>query len=718
MIKALYNASIYSQKNADTDRGYRIFSYTALEGDDNVEKGDTFTAAGNFLPAVKGPVYYLEGEWAEGKNGLIYKVAGFTEEIPRTHDAIIGYLESGVIKGITPPVAKNIWERFGKSTLDVLDQDPDKLFSLNGIGVSTLLEIRESYEKERCTLPLILWLSKFGVSPDTARFAYEKFGGVQAAAEIKKDPYILYQLGVKLQNCIKIADTLPLPDNHTGLCKAICIEVLRMNETSGDIAMDADAFHDELHKKMQQYTRFFGTCDAAEQELYAAREIVKVGNYIYLKDAYNSENTLARKVAALALSKPVAKKKCDVYAEIAKCEKKFGFSLHENQKKAVKTALSSGVCVITGGPGTGKTTVVRVIRHIFENVLGKKMLFLAPTGRAAARMKESSGYDAYTIHKALKINDMTLMEDNGPGIEEDAVVCDEASMLDIYVARKLFSAIRDGHQIILLGDVNQLPSVGTGKVLSDLIESGVVPVAALTKVYRQASSASRIYLNCQKIIKGNLSLEEGDDFEVVNADTYEESAEKMIKIYLDEIEKFGMDEVCCLCPYRRYTASGSVELNKALQERLNPAESGKPEMRFGTTVFRLGDRVMNRKNTEDACNGDIGVIESIEKGSVKVRFQFSTVVYYKEDLEHLDLAYAMSIHKSQGSEFKSVIVNILPGHGKMLQMNLLNTAISRAKVHCVVVGNTQAITAAIQNRDGNTRLSALKEKIIISARKS
>ena len=715
MIKALFNASIFSQKNMETDRGYRINSYTCLEGDGTVEKGDTFTAAGNFLPAVKGPAYYLEGEWAEGKKGPVYKVAGFTEEIPKTREAILSYLESGIIKGITPPIAKQIWERYGKSSLDVLDKDPDKLFSLKGIGVATALEMRDSYEKERCTLPLILWLSKFGVSADTSRLAYSKFGGMKAAAEIRKDPYILYQLGVKLQTCIKIADTLPLPDDHTGLCKAVGIDILKMNETTGDIAMADEAFHDELHKRMQQYARFFSTCEAAEKELYNAGEIVKVGKYVYLKDAYDSENTLARKVAALSKSKPVAKK-CDIYAEIAKCEKKLGISLHENQKKAVKTAITSGMCVITGGPGTGKTTVVKVIRQIFENVLGKKMLFLAPTGRAAARMKESSGYDAYTIHKALKINDLTIMEDNGPGIEEDAVVCDEASMLDIYVARKLFSAIRDGHQIILLGDVNQLPSVGTGKVLSDLIESGVVPVAALTKVYRQASSASRIYLNCQKIIKGNLSLEEGDDFEIVGADTYEDSAEKMIKIYLEEIEKFGLDEVCCLCPYRRYTASGSVELNKALQERLNPAESGKPEMRYGNTVFRLGDRVMNRKNTEDACNGDLGVIESIEKGAVKVRYQFSSVLYYKEDLEHLDLAYAMSIHKSQGSEFKSVIVNILPGHGKMLQMNLLNTAISRAKVHCVVVGNAQAITAAIQNRDGSTRLSALKEKIIISAK--
>ena len=711
VIKAYYSSTVYSSREKEHDRGCRIYTYTNVESaDGTLDIGEKFKAAGLYMPAAPDVEFTLYGEWTDGKNGKMFKVESFDEILPTGQKGITEYLSAAIL-GITPEIADKIYRKFKERTFAVLDEHPEEMYKIKYDDYDALLKCVEHYTRERCMLPVILFLNKYFVSQEIAAYSYQKLGRAKALQNIKKDPYQLIELGVKLQVCKKIAVDLNLPKEHTGLCRAIMLDILMENESTGDIAMEKAKFLQKAQAKVKENREPADNYNRAIMALIQEKKIIGVGDYVYYDRALMAENEVAQRVANLVKYAMPQGCQIDTFKEIAKYEKKHNVALHINQKKAVEVAIKSGISVVTGGPGTGKTTVVRCIREIYENVLHKKMLFLAPTGRAAARMKESSGYDAYTIHKKLKINDQTLYELDTPSIEEDAVVCDEASMLDIYVARKLLSVIKSGHQIIFLGDINQLPSVGVGRVLHDFIGSGKVPTVMLTKVYRQSSSASEIYLNCQKIIKGNLSLEEGDEFRIVYSNSFEDSASKMVELYIEEVKKYGIEEVCCLTPYRQKTASGVNQLNVKIQERINPAAKDKPEVKFKDKTFRLGDRVMNRRNTEDACNGDIGTVISIEKGIVKVQYQFSVVTYYQNDLEYLDLSYAMSIHKSQGSEFKSVICNLLPEHGKMLQMNLFNTAVSRAKKHCIIVGNDKAINEAIKNKDSIHRLSALKQKI-------
>lgn len=298
-------------------------------------------------------------------------------------------------------------------------------------------------------------------------------------------------------------------------------------------------------------------------------------------------------------------------------------------------------------------------------------------------------------------------------IEESCSVCDETSMVDIYVARRILQAIKNGNQIIFLGDVEQLPSVGPGAFFKDMIDSGYITTVCLTKVFRQASN-SNIYLNCRKIVKGNLSLEYGDDFVLLYAYEQEEAAEIIADVFINEVNTFGIENVCCLTPLRQKTPTGAFAMNKRIQSIINPASDDKLEIYHSPThtVYRLGDRVMSKRNTDKTCNGDLGFITEMTRSNVKVHFAECDVNYAYDELDDITLAYCMTIHKSQGSEFKSVISTMLESHGEMLQMNLFNTAVSRAKVRYVCVGNKEAINMAILNREGIMRNTKLCEKII------
>ena len=407
----------------------------------------------------------------------------------------------------------------------------------------------------------------------------------------------------------------------------------------------------------------------------------------------------------------------DLDAELDKEERLLNLKLAPEQRDAVKTALTNGVAVITGGPGTGKTLIQRAILDIYRRKNpGKEICCCAPTGRASRRMEESTGYPASTIHKALGLIAGEDDEDDGPEmLDADLILADEVSMLDVYLAEKLFRSISATARLILVGDSDQLPSVGPGAVLKEIIASNQVPVVRLDQVFRQ-KNGSRIAANAKLIRHGNLSLEYGPDFEFYDSTDLSVSADIIETLYLQETAKYGIDNVVLLSPYRQKTETGANALNQRLQDKVNPPAEGKMDAVHGQRRFRTGDKVMQIKNCEDINNGDVGYVTSITgtqtDSVVRIDFGDGRVVDYENsDLDMLDLGYACTVHKSQGSEFKSVIINLQCAHSVMLVRPLIYTAITRAKEKVMIVGERRALCTAIRRVDTEQRGTKLAQRI-------
>ena len=392
-------------------------------------------------------------------------------------------------------------------------------------------------------------------------------------------------------------------------------------------------------------------------------------------------------------------------------------ALNDQQRKAVLTAVRSPLSIITGGPGTGKTLTQRALLALYKKLyLNHTVQCCAPTGRAARRMEESTGVEATTIHKALKLmagEDGSYSEPEP--LDADLVLVDEASMLDIYLAENLFRSLKPGCQVVLVGDADQLPSVGPGAVLRELLSCGQIPVVRLTKIYRQ-NAGSPIAINAALIRAGNLHLEYGPDFEFIESADLECSAGLIEELYLREVGRFGVDNVALLSPFRKKTETGVNALNPKLREWVNPKAPDKPEVSHGKRLFRLGDKVMQTRNVEDVSNGDIGTITAItrEDSDLLVTVDFGdgrTMEYDSSKLELLDLAYATTIHKSQGSEYDSVIISIQSAHAVMLNRPLLYTAITRAKKRVILVGERKALCMAIRRTDTEHRNTQLARRI-------
>ena len=437
---------------------------------------------------------------------------------------------------------------------------------------------------------------------------------------------------------------------------------------------------------------------------------------VYRAATAGAEQNLAFSIHSL-LSSGSINSYGNLNAEIARLEKKLGITMAPEQRDAVTTALRSQISVITGGPGTGKTMIQRVILDIYRSKHpDAKIVCCAPTGRAARRMEQSTGMPATTIHKALGL----LAGDDGSYceaemLEADLVLVDEVSMMDVYLAGHLFRSIPRGCQLVLIGDADQLPSVGPGAVLSEIIACGEVPVVRLDKIFRQ-SYGSRIAANAKLIRHGNLSLEYGEDFQFFESADLAVSANLIEELYLQETARFGVDNVALLSPYRQKTETGINALNERLREKINPPDIKKPEAVFGKRRFRLGDKVMQTKNHEDVNNGDIGYITGVANDgsdvSVQVDFGDSrTAEYESSDLDMLDLAYASTIHKSQGSEYQSVIINLQCAHAVMLVRPLIYTAITRAKARVILVGERRALCIAIKRTDTEQRGTMLAARI-------
>ena len=674
-------------------------------------------AVGYCLPTTENLRYDLHGRWnRNAKHGVQFEVEGFDEVIAHSKEGIVAYLSSGQIKGVGPKTAEKIFELFGLSTLEILDREPEKLLAVSGISKTKLKKIYDSYLASRGARDVIAFLAPHGVTPNRAVKLYEQYGN-QTMDIVRNHPYRLCELvGIGFKTADRIAISMGIDPRAAERVDEGLIFTLTDAEQKGHLCMEKHSFITESLKLLDT--------DGLTEEMLAIRasrlvesgRLVSYEGQVYREATARTEQNLAWSIWRM-LAAPSPKLVSDIAAEIQAEEIRQGLQLADEQRRAVMTALTSKLCVITGGPGTGKTMIQRFLLNIYRrrNCSGQIMC-CAPTGRAARRMEQSTGFPAMTLHKALGL---LAGEDDACSepqmLDADLVVVDEVSMMDIYLANHLFQAVPHGSQLVLVGDADQLPSVGPGAVLSELIACGVVPVVRLDRIFRQ-SHGSRIAANAKFIRHGNLSLEYGDDFQFFDSGDMEDSAQLIERLYVHEVTQNGLDNVALLSPYRQKTETGVNALNDRLQSIVNPPDGKKPEVLYRNRIYRMGDKVMQTKNCGEISNGDIGYITSITSAdsdsTLTVDFGDGRVAEYdKSDLELLDLAYASTIHKSQGSEYKSVIINLQCAHAVMLVRPLIYTAITRAKERVIIVGERRALCIAIKRTDTERRGTKLAARI-------
>lgn len=710
---------IYPRSLSAGEDGYRIALYQPCEKilDSAGKPVSEVKAVGYCLPTSDSLRYNLKGRWSRNtKHGVQFEVESFEEIISPTRQGILTYLASGQIKGIGPKTAEKIYDAFGQDTLNILDEHPEKLLSIPGISENKLKRICESYLASRGARNVVAFLAPYGITPNRAVKLYQQYGD-QTMDIVRHHPYRLCEMvGIGFRTADKIAMSMGFDSLSTERVDEGLLYTLTEAETRGHLCMDRRVF-------LRQCLKLLDT-EGLTEDMAAARatwllhdgRIIIYQGRVYRLAASQAEKKVANHIRLLLQSR-VKELSPSLTSDLEALEQVYSLSLNAEQREAVIASLSNPITIITGGPGTGKTLIQKMILELYrrKNPCGK-IVCCAPTGRAARRMEESTGTPASTIHKALGL----LAEEDGGYTEPqlldaDLVLVDEASMMDIYLAGHLLQAVPNGSRLILIGDADQLPSVGPGAVLSELIACGEIPVVRLTRIYRQ-SSGSRIAVNAKLIRSGNLSLEYGDDFQFFESSDLTASANLLEKLYLQETGCFGVDNVALLTPFRQKTETGVNALNERLREIVNPPAAFKPEASFGKHRFRLGDKVMQIKNYEDVSNGDIGRITAVHRDgtdcSVTVDFGDGRIMEYEgNDLEMLDLAYASTIHKSQGAEYQSVLVSLQCAHAVMLVRPLLYTAVTRAKKRVILVGERRALCIAIKRTDTEQRGTMLAARI-------
>ena len=673
-------------------------------------------AVGYCLPTAEGMCFNLHGHWSKtDKHGLQFEVDRYEEIIIPNRENIIAYLSSGQIKWIGPAMAQKIYDTFGDETLEILDKEPEKLLTIKGISAKKLEMICESYTANRAARDVIAFLTPYGITPNRAVQLFKEYRD-KTITTVRSNPYRLSELdGVGFVTADKIAKNMGVHPLSTDRVDSGILHTLAQAENMGHLCMEKHAFVKECLKLLDTPGLTEDMVANRAVRLVYGGKLSCYKEMIFRTEAANAEIHLVDKIKTL-LGTGFSCTYSDLDAEIAAEEISLKLRFAPEQRDAVKMALSSSIAVITGGPGTGKTLIQRAILDIYKkNYPDKLICCCAPTGQASTKMRQSTGNKASTIHKALNIRAGDLSFCKPQPLTADLVLVDEVSMLDIYLASHLFDALKPGGQIILIGDADQLPPVGPGAVLRELIASERIPVVRLDRVFRQ-SAGSRIAVNAQLIRHGNVGLEYGPDFEFHNSGDLEASAKMIADLFDKEVRKYGVQSVAVLTPLRKKTPTGKDSLNPVLRDRVNPPEPGKPEVTRGEKLFRLGDKVMQNKNHGDVCNGDIGYITKITySGSdpaIEVDFGEERVVTYDlHALEMLDLGYALTVHKSQGAEYKSVIISLQCAHTIMLTRTLIYTAITRGKEKDTIVGERKALCIAIKRADREKRGTCLARRL-------
>jgi exodeoxyribonuclease V alpha subunit len=681
---------------------------------------DEITIFGS-LPAVNaGEWLAAEGWWIRDKeHGLQFKAIGLKTVPPTTVEGIERYLASGLVKGIGPILAKKLVERFSAEVLDVIEKRAGELESVDGIGSKRRERITRAWQEAKQVREIMLFLHGHGVSTSRAVRIFKAYGE-QVIEKVRSNPFALAKdiYGIGFATADTIAQQLGIPKDSLNRARAGIDHVLLEATSEGHCALPMDKLKAAAVKllEIQQDT----VEQALSQMLTSGSlllEEIDGEPLIFLPHLRKAEESIAAKIKDLAKAEALYPP-IDFEKAVAWCEQKTGKTLAPSQREALKTVLANRVVVITGGPGVGKTTLVNSILMVLS-AKKVKCLLCAPTGRAAKRMTETTGVEAKTIHRLLEIDPATgrFNRNESNQLACGLLVMDETSMVDVPLMNSLVKALPIRSGLILVGDVDQLPSVGPGTVLHDLIESGVVPVVRLTEVFRQAAD-SHIIGNAHRIQRGQMpeirGAESRSDFHFVERDDPEEIAATLVRLVQERISKhLGLDpirDIQVLCPMNRGSL-GVRELNTTLQQVLNPARNGESAVeRFGWR-FQIRDKVIQTENDydKDVFNGDIGMVERIDlvEQEVTIRFDDRPVKYDFGELDEVSLAYAISIHKSQGSEFPAVVIPLAMQHYMLLQRNLIYTGITRGKRLLVLIGQKKALGIAVRNDHPQKRYSGL-----------
>ncbi len=681
------------------------------------DKGMT-TAVYRGVAPFSGEMIRAEGNWVtHARFGQQFSIERYQPVQPSSKVGIERFLASGAVKGIGKAMAARIVERFGEDTLDVMGREPYRLTEVPGIGAKTAEKIASSYSEMADMRELMMFLEENGVSSHYAAKLKSRYGDT-AIIRIKANPYCLVGDidGIGFRTADRIAMSMGMDRESPQRIQAGIAFGLEQTSNMGHTCIPEDFLLKETGRLLQVDPL---SVQAVFNEL-VKRDMLwieEVGGdrLVYAEFLYHAEVNAARLLLNLR-DHAGSLGKVDPLKIIAQWEQEAGITLADAQKQAIQASLSHGVFALTGGPGTGKTTIIKGILSVLKRA-GCKVLLAAPTGRAARRLEEAAGDKAQTVHRLLEYNVTGEFGKNSDDpLEADAVIVDEASMLDIVLTRRLLEAIPPGCRLILVGDVDQLPSVGAGSVLQDIIRSGSMPVVRLTEVFRQAA-VSHIVLNAHKINRGDMpECRDDTDFGMVSCATDQQVTDFVRDTYLRMSVEKNWQGVQVLAPMHKGIC-GVQNLNKVLQEAVNPPSSGKGEIERPGGVLRLGDKVMQIRNNydKDVYNGDIGQIVQVSKNLVKVWFpdkpDSEYVSYEQGDFDELQLAYAMSVHKSQGSEYPVVILVLVPGHYIMLQRNLLYTAVTRARERVLLVGDPRALRTAVENDRTRRRYSLLAERL-------
>ena len=709
---------------------------------------------GNLLDVNVGSVLLVEGNWkVDSKYGRQFVAESWEETLPATVYGMEKYLGSGLIKGVGPKFAKRIVQKFGTDTFTVIEDNVQLLIEVEGIGHKRVQMIADSWEKQKEVKNVMLFLQDNGVSTSYAAKIYKTYGN-ESIPVVKENPYRLADdiWGIGFKTADQIASKLGFEKNSFVRLRSGIMYTLSELSNDGHVYAEKNQLikaASELLEAEESYIVMTMDEMLAKEDLIQEKSIVKLGEdnepieAIYLPPFYYAEIGVAGKMKKLATT-PAADRlwtglmkaraesgKSDLSVDVEAIEKKVGMTYDEVQRDAIRLAATAKVMVLTGGPGTGKTTTTHGIISAYR-AYGLRILLAAPTGRAAKRMTEATGLEAKTIHRLLECKPPEGYQKNEENpLEGDVLIVDECSMIDIVLMNSLLKAIPQNMRLIMVGDIDQLPSVGAGNVLRDIIDSGSFPVVRLTRIFRQAQT-SRIIMNAHRINEGkspDISNGKDADFffmENEDAEAVVPQIVDLVKTKLPNYYHVDSKQIQVLTPMQRGVV-GATNLNLALQEALNPTEQEifmrgrgavmmpKDTLRRSGFAFRAEDKVMQIKNNYDkeVFNGDIGIIESVdaEDRTLKVNFDNRTVEYDITELDEIVHAYATTIHKSQGSEYPIVVMPVLMNHYVMLQRNLIYTGITRAKKILVMVGTKKALSYAIRNVTVMKRNTLLKERL-------